>query len=238
MKCLILAGGFATRLYPLTLNKAKALLEYKGKPLITHIVEMVPRNMDILVTINKKFEVDFSDWQQTIDRPVKLCVEDAMTDKKKKGAVSAVDFWIKDKNVTEDLLTLAGDNYFELNLTDLISQCSSEKATIAVYDVGDKNKACELGKACQVGLVTLDKRKVIKFDEKPLEPTSSLIATDIYVLPARIFPLLSEYCSESKRDNLGSFIAYLLDKHEVEAYISTELWADIGEEIKKGNVTF
>jgi len=54
MKCLILAGGFGTRLYPLTLNKAKALLEYRGKPLLTHIVDKVPQAMDILVSSNKK----------------------------------------------------------------------------------------------------------------------------------------------------------------------------------------
>ena len=238
MKCLILAGGFATRLYPLTINRAKALFEYKGKPLITHIVDKVPTNVDVLVSTNKKFEDDFHAWQKTLGRPVEICVEEALTDEQKKGAICAVDFWIKNKSITEDLLVLAGDNYFELDLNDLISQCGGEKVVIAVHDVGDKNKACEIGKACQVGLVTLDKRKVVKFDEKPPEATSSLIATGIYVMPARVFSLLSEYCAEGKRDNLGSFIAYLLDKREVEAYISTEPWIDIGAEIKKGNLTF
>ena len=70
MKCLILAGGFATRLYPLTINKAKALLEYKGKPIISHIVHGIPANIDILVSTNKKFETDFYDWQKNLEREV------------------------------------------------------------------------------------------------------------------------------------------------------------------------
>ena len=76
MKCLILAGGFGIRLYPLTINRAKALLEYKGKPLVTHIVAKVPENIDILVTTNRKFEADFRQWQRSLSRQVEICVED------------------------------------------------------------------------------------------------------------------------------------------------------------------
>jgi len=237
MKCLILAGGFATRLYPLTINKAKALLEFRGKPVITHVVSRVPRNVDVLVTTNKKFEADFLSWQKTLDRPVEICIEEATTNDQKKGAIGAVDFWIKSKNIKEDLMVIAGDNYFELKLAKLIKKFNGKDAMIAVYDVGDKSKACEVGKACQLGLVILDKDRVIRLDEKPPEATSSIIATGIYVLPARIFPVLSQYCSEAKQDNLGSFITYLLGKDKVHAYRFTETWIDIGDEIKKGKLT-
>lgn len=64
------------------------------------------------------------------------------------------------------------------------------------------------------------------------KPSSSLIATAIYILPPRLFPLLSRYCSEGKRDNLGAFIAYLVDKDEVHAYPFTEPWLDIGSKIE------
>jgi glucose-1-phosphate thymidylyltransferase len=236
MKCLILAGGFATRLYPLTENKAKALLEFRGKPVITHVVDRVPLNIAILVSTNKKFEADFLKWRQTLGRPVEMCIEAALTDTEKKGAVGAIDYWIKSKNITEDLVIIAGDNYFEFNLSDLIVKFNGRNPIIAAYDVGDKDKACEIGKACQLGLVILEKNRIVRFDEKPQEATSSILATGIYVLPPRIFPLLSQYCRESKRDNLGNFIAYLLDKEEVHAHVFTGTWIDIGDEIKKGKL--
>ncbi len=80
MKCLILAGGFGTRLYPLTINRAKALLEYRGKPLLTRIVGKLPQDIDVLVSINKKFEADFYRWRETVAQPVEICIEDALTE--------------------------------------------------------------------------------------------------------------------------------------------------------------
>jgi glucose-1-phosphate thymidylyltransferase len=237
MKCLILAGGFATRLFPLTINKAKALLEYKGKPVITHIIEKIPRSLEILVSTNRKFEADFRLWQKTIDQPVEICVEETVTDDQKKGAVGAIDFWIKSKTIDEDLLVIAADNYFEFDLTAFLSQFNGRNPLIAVYDVGDRDKACEIGKACQVGLVILEGHKVTRLDEKPLLPTSSIISSGIYILPSRIFPILASYSGQSKRDNLGSFISYLLNQgEEVQASVFTELWMDIGDEIKRGRV--
>jgi glucose-1-phosphate thymidylyltransferase len=237
MKCLILAGGFATRLYPLTENKAKALLEFRGKPVITHVVDRIPLNVAIFVSTNKKFEADFLKWRQTLGRPVEMCIEGALTDTEKKGAVGAIDYWIKSKNITEDLVIIAGDNYFEFDLTDFIVNFNGRNPLIAAYDVGDKDKACEIGKACQLGLVILENDKIVRFDEKPQQATSSILATGIYILPSRIFPLLSQYCSESKRDNLGSFIAYLLNKEEVHAHVFTGIWIDIGDEIKRGKLS-
>ena len=86
MKCLILASGFGTRLYPLTRDKSKALIEYEGKPLLTHIVERIPRNIDILVATNRKFEMDFRRWREGIDRKIEIGIEDVWTEKQKKGA--------------------------------------------------------------------------------------------------------------------------------------------------------
>ncbi len=236
MKCLILAGGFATRLYPLTANKAKALLEFKGKPVITHVVEQVPRNVDILVSTNKKFEADFFNWRKTLGRQVEICIEEAVTDDQKMGAVGAIDFWIRNRNISEDLMVIAADNYFEFDLTYLMAKFNGRNAVIAVYDVGDKDRACEIGVACQLGLVILEKNKIVRFDEKPQEATSSLVATGIYILPSRVFPLLSQYCRDKRRDNLGSFISFLLDREEVHAHAFTEIWIDIGDEIKKGKL--
>jgi len=226
MNCLILAGGFGTRLYPLTLNKAKALLEYQGKPLLTHIVDKVPQDIKILVTVNRKFEADFYRWRQGIKRRIEIGVEDVWTNEQRLGAIGSLNLWVSRQKMAEDLLVLASDNYFELDLAKFIAAYNGKNALVAVYDVGEKSKAT------QFGVVKLEGNRIIEFAEKPAKPRSSLIATAIYILPPRIFPLLSHYCSLGRRDNLGNFITYLIDRDEVYAHVFTELWLDIGSMIK------
>ena len=222
MKSLILASGFGTRLYPLTITKAKALLEYKGKALISHVVDKIPQDIDILVNINKKFEADFRRWQDTIGRAVTLCVEPVFTEEQAFGAVGSLDYWIRAKNIGEDLLVIASDNYFEFDLSQFIAAYNGKNTLVAVYDIGDKSKAS------QYGVVQLDGCKIAGFEEKPAQPKSSLIAIACYILPPRIFPLLFQCCAKGKRDNLGDFIAYLIEIDEVHAYAFSEMWFDMG----------
>jgi len=222
MKSLILASGFGTRLYPLTTTKAKGLLEYKGKALISHIVDRIPQDIDILVNTNKKFEADFRHWQCTIGRAVTLCVEPVFTEEEAFGAVGSLDYWIRAKNITDDLLVIASDNYFELDLRQFIDAYNGKNTLVAVYDISDRNKAKLFG------VVQLDGHRITELAEKPAQPKSSLIATACYIFPLRIFPLLSQCCARGKKDNLGNLIAYLIETDEVHAYTFSELWFDIG----------
>lgn len=222
MKSLILASGFGTRLYPLTIERSKCLLEYQGKALISHIVDKIPQDIDILVNTNKKFEPDFRDWQNTINRDVILCVEPVLTEEQSFGAVGSMDYWIRNRNIKEDLLVIAGDNYFEFDLCRFIADYNDRNVLVAVCDIGDKEKASKFG------VVQLQGQKITDFEEKPAEPECSLIATACYIFPQRIFPLLSEYCAQGRKDNLGSFIAHLADVDEVHAYVFSEPWLDIG----------
>ena len=222
MKCLILASGFGTRLYPLTINRAKALLEFRGTPLVTHIVNRIPNDMEVFVTTNRKFEASFRQWSKTLGRAVTFCVEPVFTEEQSIGAVGSLNYCVATNNIMDDLLVIAGDNYFESSLSEFISSYDGQTTLVGVYDTGDKNKSS------QFGVVGLDGLRITKFDEKPTKPESSLIATACYIFPARIFPLLSQFCYGGKKDNLGSFIAYLIAKDVVHAYTFTELWFDAG----------
>ena len=222
MKSLILVSGFGTRLHPFNINTAKGLLPYKGKPVISHIVDKIPDDTDILVNTNRKFEADFRRWQNTLGRQVILCVEPVFTEEQAFGAVGALDYWVTTRNIADDLLVIASDNYFEFDLLQFICAYDGKNVLAAVYDIGDRSKAS------QFGVVQLDGRKIIELEEKPLKPKCSLVATACYILPQRIFPLLSQYCAEGGKDNLGGFIAYLIDIDEVHAYTFTEPWFDIG----------
>lgn len=217
-----MASGFGTRLRSANVADAKGLLKYKGKPLINHIVDKIPQDVDILVNTNRKFETNYRRWHQSLSKNVTLCIEPVFTEAQAFGAVSSLDYWIRTENITDDLLVIASDNYFEFDLLKFIATYDGKNVLVAVYDIGDKIKARGFG------VVQLDGRKIIGLEEKPIKPKSSLIAIACYLLPPRIFPVLAEYCAGVKRDNLGSFIAYLIDREEVHAYSFKECWFDIG----------
>jgi glucose-1-phosphate thymidylyltransferase len=221
VKCLILASGFGTRLYPLTRDTAKALIEYNGKPLLTHIVEKVPLNVDILLVTNRKFEADFRRWQGTVARKVQIAVEDVWTEQDKKGALGSLTFGIEQGNISEDLLVLASDDYFGFDLSRFIAAYSGKNALVAVHDIGDRKRAS------QFGVVEVQDGRIVKCEEKPAHPRSSLIGVACYVLPPRLLPLLSRYHRERPEvDQLGHFITYLVEYDKVDAYVFTELWLD------------
>jgi glucose-1-phosphate thymidylyltransferase len=222
MKCLILASGFGTRLYPLTINKAKALLEFKGTPLISHIVNRIPQGMEVIVTTNKKFEASFRQWSETLGKAVTFCVEPVLTEGQSIGAVGSLNYCVTTKQIQDDLLVIAGDNYFESSLCEFVSSYDGQTVLVGVYDTGDKSKNS------QFGVVGLDGTRIARFDEKPAEPQSSLVATACYIFPARILPMLSNFCHGGKKDNLGSFIAHLIAADVVNAHIFRELWFDAG----------
>ncbi len=222
MRCLILASGFGTRLYPLNVDRAKGLIEYKGKALISHIVDKIPLDIDILVNINKKYEKDFRRWQKKISRELTLCIEPITSAEESFGAVGSLNYWIRKKEIADDLLVIASDNFFEFDLMEFISSYNGTNVLVAVYDIGDLNKASHYG------VVQVEGSRIIGFEEKPEQPKSTLIATACYIIPPRIFPIVSKYCSTTKRDNLGNFIAYLTDIDEVHHYTFTETWLDVG----------
>lgn len=224
MKCLIPAGGFGRRLYPLTINVPKAMLPYRGKPLIDHIVRAIPAGMDILISTNQRFAGVFADWQKKQSRKIEICIEAAQTDEDKLGAVSSIDYWIKQKKINEDLLVIAADNYFEFDIVKFVASFDGRHTLMAVYDIAS------LEKAKQFGVVVLAGNRVAMIEEKPAAPKSTLVSTACYVFPARVLPFFSEYCCGEKKDNLGNFMSYLIGKDEVESFQFTEAWFDIGSE--------
>ena len=221
---MILASGFGTRLYPLTRDTAKALIEYRGKPLLTHIVQKIPHNIDILLVTNRKFEVDFRRWQDNTDRRAKIAIEDVWTEKDKKGALGSLTFGIEQGNINEDLLVLASDDYFEFDLSRFVAAYNGENALVAVHDIGDKDRAR------QFGVVEVERGRIVKCEEKPMHPKTSLIGIACYILPPRLFPVLSRYHHEHPEiDQLGHFITYLVEYDAVDAYVFTELWLDTAD---------
>ncbi len=221
MKCLILAGGLGLRMGELGEGVAKPLLPLGSKLIIDYIVESIPKSIDIIVSTNQKFESDFRNWLTGQDREIDLIIENPACDGDKMGACSAIDFAIRHRDITEDLVVIGGDNLFTTGVADFIKASDEEHPLVGVYDVeGLRAARC-------FGVVTIKEGRIVKLTEKPAHPESSIIAAACYSLPPRVFHHISDFCS-IKRDNLGGLIAYLVDKEKVYPYYIRGEWFDIG----------
>ncbi len=222
MKCIILAGGFATRLWPLTENKAKPLLHLKDKPIISHIADGLPEDMEIVISTNAVFENEFKKWAKDYkNRPIKIFVEDSFDDEFKKGALGAAAMVIGHEKLDEDLLLIAGDNYFGFKMKDFIDSYQNNPL-LAAYDIRNPDLAKRFGVVVEQG------GRVVEFQEKPQEPKSTLVSTGCYIFPKENLDDIVEYAKE-KNDDLGGIFEHLLKKGvPVSVFSFREKWFDVG----------
>lgn len=145
MKVLILAGGYATRLWPLTDKRAKPLLLVDGKTILAHILEKIPTEFETFILTNKKFEQDFKQEIQKLNREnTTIFCEDSLSDGEKLGALGAISLFLQDQKIDESVLVFAGDNILpELNVDDLL--CQNDNAHIAVRSVPTLHDARKFG---------------------------------------------------------------------------------------------
>src|ERR1039457_5500609 len=146
MNVLILAAGYATRLYPLTLNRAKPLLEVAGKPMIEWVLDNLAPVSDletIYIVTNNKFAKDFQTWADTYKErhsqfQFKIINDVSNDDSDKLGAIGDINLVLTREDLSKsDLIVVAGDNLFSEPLTDFVNRARGSSATLATYDVGD-----------------------------------------------------------------------------------------------------
>ncbi len=120
MQALILAAGYATRLYPLTLNQPKPLLPVAGKPMLDHVIDnlsSVPGLKDIFIVTNQKFAGHFEAWAKDYAAhkkayQFKIINDGSTSDADKLGAIGDIPYVVKQEHIDDDLLIIAGDNLF------------------------------------------------------------------------------------------------------------------------------
>ncbi|EKD33047.1 MAG: hypothetical protein ACD_76C00099G0006 [uncultured bacterium] len=222
MHAIILAGGFATRLWPLTSNTPKPLLPIAGKPIISHIIDKIPRELPIIVATSEIFKTDFEKWiSENSDRDIELKIESTSSDSNKAGALASVAQTISDYKLS-DTLVIGGDNLFEFNLSDFINDYEKGVPLVAVYDVGSVEEAKKYG------TVVCEGKKIIAFEEKPQQPKTTLVSAACYMFPERHHGELSSFASKN-RDNLGSIFPHYLSKSiKCKAHCFSGFWSDIG----------
>lgn len=224
MRAFILAGGFATRLWPLTEHRAKPLLPLAGQPLLSHIVAGLPADMHITVSTNEAFAEGFEEWKKTQHKKIDILIERTQSDDQKLGALGAVAQWITQQNIEEDVLLLTGDNYFGCKMETFLARYNPGHPLLAAYDIGSLEKAKSFGTV----IVAEDTKTIAAFEEKPKEPKTTLVSTGASVIPADCLKHLVAFAAK-KPDNVGGvFEEFLRLEIAVDCFTFAEPWFDIG----------
>ncbi len=228
MQTFILAGGFATRLWPLTERRAKPLLPIAGKPILSYAVEAVPAELRITVSTNAAFAEDFHTWKETLQRKnITISIEDAGHEDQKLGALGAIARWVREEKIDDDILLLAGDNFAGSDLSAFLTLFRGNPL-IAGHDIGDTDAAKAFGTIITKKDPESLLQAVTSFEEKPMHPKSTVVSTGWWVLPRSVLPVLVEH-AQKHPDNVGGVFEEFLKRNiSVDCFVFSELWKDIG----------
>ncbi|MDG5760068.1 sugar phosphate nucleotidyltransferase [Natronococcus sp. A-GB1] len=224
----VLAGGYATRLWPITRHRPKMLLPLGETTVIDRIyaeLEALDRIEEVYVSTNERFAPDFEAHLE--DRPYdkpRLSVEETEREDEKLGVVGALAQLIDREGLDDDLLVIAGDNLFNFALEEFFEYFDRrEGPAIAAYDVGSRERATSYG------VLELDDERVVGFQEKPDEPESSLVSIGCYAFPGEMLSLFDPYLEGGNDpDEPGWFVQWLQDREPTYAYTFDGAWYDIG----------
>jgi glucose-1-phosphate thymidylyltransferase len=226
MRAIILAAGYATRLRPLTDAVAKQLLPVGGRPIIDWVCDRVEEvTGDIHLVTNARFADDFRSWAAA-RAGITVHDDGTVSNDDRLGAIGDIAFVLERTGTGDDLLVIAGDNLFDFALGDFAGFTTAKgvASSVAVHDCGDLELATHYG----VVEVAADDR-VIGFEEKPSEPSSTLVATAAYLYHREHVALVERYLAEGNPpDQPGRLIAWLYPREPVYAYRFAGEWFDIG----------
>src|SRR5436190_13160284 len=245
MKVVILAAGYATRLYPLTLTQPKPLLPVAGKPMIEYVLDNLAPigGLDrIFVVTNSKFAAQFQQWTDAYRaskaKPEFTIVNDGSTDDSNKlGAIGDLNLVITKEKIDDDLIVVAGDNLFSESVEEFGKVAREKKAPVlAVYDVGS------LEQIKKYNSISIDASgKITYFEEKPKVPTSTLTGIALYYYPKETLPLIKQYVKEGNNpDQPGRLVQWLYTRVPVYTWTVPGIWYDIGskETLEEANRIF
>lgn len=224
----VLAGGYATRLWPITRHRPKMFLPIGESVVIDRVLDELEaddRVDDVYVSTNERFADDFREHLATsaFEKPV-LSVEESSAEGEKLGVIGALSQLVDREGIDDDLLVVAGDNVFDFPLSEFIDFFEARGApSIAAHDVGSEERAKSYG------VVELDDGRVVGFQEKPDRPESTLVSIACYGFPSGALSRIDEYLADDNNpDEPGWLIQWLHSRDRVWAYPFDDAWFDIG----------
>ena len=227
MKCLILAAGYATRLYPLTENFPKPLLPVQNKPILDWLIEDIGDEADEFIVIsNHKFAKHFEGWAKTRPETVTVLDDGTESNETRLGAVKDIQFAVDKQNLkNEDLLVIAGDNLLDFSLKDFIAY-QKQKQTTCIMRYWEPSEE----KLHKTGVAVVDENgRITDMEEKPQTPKSHWCTPPFYIYRKEDVPLVQKGIDQGcGTDAPGSFIAWLSTQTAVHAYEMPGKRYDIG----------
>lgn len=228
MKCLILAAGYATRLYPLTENFPKPLLKVGNKTILDWLIDDIDGAGlvdEYIVISNHKFARHFQEWASKKNQKVTVVDDGTSTNENRLGAVCDIKFAINELQLSGGFLVIAGDNVLDFSLQKFVHYASGKKTSCVMrfYEPDE-------GRLHKCGILQIDSDdRILNMEEKPAEPKSHWCCPPFYYYTpedaSRIPDAISDGCGT---DAPGSFIAWLCQKTTVHAMEMPGRRYDIG----------
>jgi len=240
MKNIVLAAGYATRLYPLTENFPKPLLEVAGKSILDWLlddIDTLPEIDEHIIISNHRFVEHFENWKKNckLKNPVTIIDDGSMSNETRLGAVKDIQFAIDTLKLDDDLLIIAGDNMLDFSFRCFVDEFKKKNAAVVMCDhIEDVNTLRRSGV-----MIPGDDFKVLSMEEKPQEPKSNWCVGPFYIYKKDELHLIKKGIEEGcGTDAPGSLVSYLCDKIDVYALEIPGHRYDIGtfesyEEVKK-----
>lgn len=227
MKCLILAAGYATRLYPLTENFPKPLLEVQGKTILDWLLDDIETsNMvdEYIVISNHKFAVHFENWAKGKEK-ITIVDDGTSSNETRLGAVKDIQFAIEKLGLEDEMLVIAGDNLLDFSLTQFMSYAKAKNTSCIMryYEPSEE-------RLHKCGVVTIDENdKILNMVEKPSEPESHWCCPPFYYYTKKDATLIQKGINAGcGTDAPGSYIAWLSTQVPVHAMEMPGKRYDIG----------
>ncbi|WP_040951441.1 sugar phosphate nucleotidyltransferase, partial [Gorillibacterium massiliense] len=226
MKAIILAAGYATRLYPLTLNQPKSLLPIEGsKTILDFIMEKldtVDEVSEVLLVCNDKFYPNFSEWLDNrrssfSGKPVRILNDGTLSLETRLGAIGDMQFAIEKDQIQEDIMVLAGDNFFTFDLNAYVRFFYEQDRDCILVQRLDSREELQ-----RVGVVELDETGLVcSFEEKPANPKSDIGVFALYLYKKTTLGLIGEYLQEGGNPDAPSYFPeWLYRRNAIMAYFA------------------
>lgn len=228
MKCLILAAGYATRLYPLTENFPKPLLKVGDKTILDWLIDDIDTLGEVdeyVVVSNHKFSQHFMEWSKNKEQQVTVVDDMTSTNETRLGAVKDIKYAIDTLSIDDDIIVIAGDNVLDFSLTKFIEYAKQKKTSCIMRYYEPDNK-----KLLKCGVVTIDENdKVTEMTEKSATPATNWCCPPFYYYTKSDAKLIQKGIdSGCGTDAPGSYVAWLCTQVTVHAMEMPGKRYDIG----------